>query len=503
MPRTPCEQLDRSLLQLCATKVLALCMVVCSMSTAYSFSVGPLPGLNCDPGAPVPIPCDLATVLPQYQEVHQLITFDALTKVGFTPPSGPLVKFRLRALDEIEDGNALTDYNQGNHSWHFDNAYLKQGGERLIKGKQSVLDKLRNPSTMTVTQAKDLRLVFGSYLHTLQDFYAHSNYTNLADPPGIQLGDSVPPTQPPSSFPCLLLSTTSLSGAGQRNLLTTGYAIPPLDAADAPIGQCAHGLVQLGIHKDWNGRAGHTEAYESAVAASIRFADSIINDPSNNPNNVCMFMSGEPCQKSTFTCPDAITTASAVTGSTGTNFNEGKGLIQVSASSNLASAIAQGDGRSGSVSANASWQNFTGDYGQARITSFSPVTIVSPGKSSGTAGTAVISVQGNATANISACNPEVGSTANGSSSATIYFDSGFVGFEGRAFCPQIEPPPVPTSATVNFVYGSPISLRMVLAASSLTGNGQLLGAPSGSSSASASLSYTITVQNDPGAVVCQ
>lgn len=163
MHRTPCEQSDRSLLRLCATSVLAVGIVVCAVSSVYAFSVGPLPGLNCDVGI---FPrCDLAPTLVQYEEVHQKITREALLEVRFTPPSGgaPVV-FSTVAMLGIEDANARTDYNQGDHSLHFDNSFLNEGGNRLIKGKELLLGLLQRRSTLSPKEVIDVRKLLGWYL---------------------------------------------------------------------------------------------------------------------------------------------------------------------------------------------------------------------------------------------------------------------------------------------------------------------------------------------------
>lgn len=299
MHGTLCEQSDRPLLRLCATSALIVGMVGYAASTAHSFSIGPLPGLNC--GFPKP-PCDLASALPQYQEVHQLITSEALIEIRFTPPSGgSQVRFAPRSIRDIEDGNAETDRFQGSHELHFDNAWLFKSSDRLVTGNTFLLGKLRQTSTMSPGQAKSLRTAFGSYLHTVQDFYAHSNYTNLASRPPIQLGKLQVADPPSSPSPCLPGDTSTLSPEGLDDSLTSGHAGSLLDLllANAPEGECAHGFLNNGIHKDWPGRTRHEDAYNLAKVASMQFVISIINDSSiTNKDNVCMFMTDEPCQNS-------------------------------------------------------------------------------------------------------------------------------------------------------------------------------------------------------------
>ena len=290
-----------SLLHLFVASATTVGLFACFVSTAYPFSVGPLPGINCLGDF-----CSLATRLEQYEEVHQDITRQALRNVTFNSGVGSL-GFSAHSLWEIQDGNVQTDkLSSSDHASHFDNAFLTQGSTRLTNGKRDVLRQLQQASTMTVPQAKALRKVFGSYLHTVQDFYAHSNYVNLLAPPLLQLGDTTLTSQPPFTFPCIptVLSSpppvvydTLLSPTDGHQVLTSGYAYaaPLMQLGIAPPGQCAHGLVGNGIHKDWTGRADHDMARTQAIAATAQFAQAILGDSANNPDNVCMFMRGTKC----------------------------------------------------------------------------------------------------------------------------------------------------------------------------------------------------------------
>ncbi|MGH8550507.1 MAG: hypothetical protein ACRERU_18275, partial [Methylococcales bacterium] len=54
--------------------VVVVLLLAGTGSAAYAFSVGPIPGLNCGGSLP---PCSAASLLPQYEEVHQNITEQA------------------------------------------------------------------------------------------------------------------------------------------------------------------------------------------------------------------------------------------------------------------------------------------------------------------------------------------------------------------------------------------------------------------------------------------
>jgi len=514
MPRTPCTQSDRSLLRVCATSALAVGIMVCAVSSTYSFVPGVLPGVNCP--LRFPAVCDLLTILPQYEEVHQLITKDALAKVHFSPPSGgDPVKFAPRLVMEIEDSNAQTDYNQQSHAMHFDNAYLKQGGQRLIKGKEDLLKQLQQPSTLTASQAQTLRILLGKYLHTLQDFYAHSNYVNLAVRPSIQLGDGLPPSQPDNTRACVggppPGNTTQLMPLFLEDLMTTGWAIDPLQLADAPDDQCAHGLVGNGIHKDWSGRNRHGDARTLATTATYEFVNSIVSNSSiTNKDNVCVFMSDKPCQKSTVTCPDNNPNISAFVTIGGYHGGDSKGIESptgsVSVSNDLASATAGGRKGDASVTFSASMVNREGSGGRASVNYSDSFKITSSSKALGSKGTAILSVSGGASASGTCQYDSTSQSADPvstSAAVTLWDRRTFsIGYEARFNCPDTIPAPfMPTSATLSFDYGQTIGFEVIVAAA-----GKFQGPPwgpstSGSTTGSANVSYNVSVQNDPDAVV--
>lgn len=478
MQKTHCTQSEWSLLQILTKRGLALGLVVCAVSNAYAFSVGPLPGLNCG-GVGQPR-CDLTQALAQYEEVHQKITDEALRPLLFTPPSGAPLSFSSQAIQDIRDANAKTDYNQEDHSLHFDNAYLTQGGKRLIEGKEDVLLKqLRQQSTMSATQAKELREKLGGYLHTLQDFYSHSNYINLAFPPPIQLGDLPLSSQPSSPFPCDTTpgdGDTTLSPAASRNLLTTGFATNPLAAALAPFGQCAHGLLLNGIHKDWSGRNGHPEAKAQALIASRFFVTRIINDSSiTNKDNVCMFMTDRACAPPPV-CPDPAPniTATARTINSGRITKVQPGIASVSVSDGAASASASGSKGSGTATASGSDQ--VGGAADSQLTYTDSFLVTSPGKSG--QGQAILILQVSASAS-------EGSQVNSgvSSGAGSAFYQNIAG--------QIFGQP---TATINFTYGSTTSLDFSISAAA--GNQSIAGA-----SSSGSAGYSVSVVGDSNAQV--
>lgn len=274
---------------------------------AYAFSVGAVQGLNC--GAIYQPTCTYAAGLAFYETVHQNITEDALIQpsVAFTPPGGAQCKFKYKHRIQIEDANMETDFDQSNHDKHFDNEQFSLGEKRLDDLEFKILGILEQKRVIDRWEAERARALFGGYLHTLQDFFAHSSWVNshpsIRDVPTFWVaGLNLTPT---FSYPCID-NIDPITGEtypwdpnflATDNPLTTGYAgsFLSLLRGDAPYGKCAHGLVDNGIHKDWTGRDFHTAARAQAVYASAEAAKYIINYPDNNPDNVCMFMTDKPC----------------------------------------------------------------------------------------------------------------------------------------------------------------------------------------------------------------
>jgi hypothetical protein len=379
MHRKSCEQSNRSLLYVCATSALAMGMVVCAVSTAYPFSVGILPGRNCDiliTKYDIPIPCDLAKTRSQYEEVHQLITVDALGQVVFI--KSPELKFSSYALMQITDANAGTDRLQGGKGLHFDNDSrgLTEGGQLLIDFKSMMLEELRRQSTASPAQANGWRKSLGRALHTVQDFYSHTNYENLVDKPLIQLGKELPPVNDRDK-PCEADHST-LSPDGYLEL-NSGYAESPLWDASAPPGQCAHGFLDdgihnPGIHKDWKGRLFHDEARSRAIIATTLFVNSIINVSSNNPSNVCMLMTGKPCQESN---PWVGTWSGSTTSSCGA-YSGPVTLTITSGGSNLLNFTSVWNGGSASFSGSYSGNTATSELGSTYALNGNTITVAYP-----------------------------------------------------------------------------------------------------------------------------
>jgi hypothetical protein len=82
-------------------------------------------------------------------------------------PDDPKIKDE---LDVIVAANLATDANQFNSAWHFDNCAFGPGTERI----EDLWGLIRSTTVETNTFVD-----FGTMIHTVEDFYAHSNWIEL------------------------------------------------------------------------------------------------------------------------------------------------------------------------------------------------------------------------------------------------------------------------------------------------------------------------------------
>lgn len=149
-------------------------------------------------------------------------------------------------------------------------------------------------------------------MHTIQDFYAHTNWVELGYP-GIdkRLGREVIPNPDPNTptspviekvvsrkgYPDIKVPTTD-SGTllpdfknnpnDAEHHLTSGYFISLTSPCKAPFGKTRHGgfavICPDGLSKDEPGRPGYEQAYNLAVKASEDYINQILQDPAISGN---------------------------------------------------------------------------------------------------------------------------------------------------------------------------------------------------------------------------
>ena len=204
------------------------------------------------------------------------------------------LRFSERALDEIRDANRNTDiiFFFG-VAEHFDDEAFEASSQRLIALKNSVIQK------SIAGDGEGARTDFGGALHTLQDFYSHSNWVELGNTTiETQLGRFVMTPLPLGTATCGDDFAT-LVGAGLTDE-TTGYFPFPDPCAGppdgTPAGKCRHGVeffCPQGLNKDAPDRPRFTDAHRLAVLATVDYADQILDALEGNPAALATLMGTE------------------------------------------------------------------------------------------------------------------------------------------------------------------------------------------------------------------
>jgi von Willebrand factor type D domain/Heterokaryon incompatibility protein Het-C len=206
---------------------------------------------------------------------------------------------------------------------HFSNEQFKQGSSWLIERRKTILDRLK-----AITQANDetakngagleARKLLGQALHTIQDFYAHSNWIELGHKAdtnkdlGIRVLCSQPdqvacatPDEPTASkltrydrggLPYTVYDQSTLTPDFKK--LTSGYFMGsgPIDSCTAPTGKLRHGAQQCnGFNHDSPKDKLYPIAKELAIKASKDYIELIIdslikNDEKNGIEQVKALM---------------------------------------------------------------------------------------------------------------------------------------------------------------------------------------------------------------------
>ena len=196
---------------------------------------------------------------------HEHITENAiwslLGEFGFTSST----QLSRDALDNIAKANGTTDLDE-ERKWaypHFDGENFYHSQERL-KAAKNKIDQLMSisPSGRQVAEAQ---YYLGRALHTLQDFYSHSNWA-----------EQHPSTNPIEIFHAVGDLNVTMQGLPENEKtcktctrnncdqcedildipqfqLTTGYYHGDKDRPTKPPGKCSHGGVVAGIFEDKTG----------------------------------------------------------------------------------------------------------------------------------------------------------------------------------------------------------------------------------------------------------
>jgi von Willebrand factor A domain-containing protein 7 len=184
--------------------------------------------------------------------------------------------FSERAIQEMRDAVAsVDDFGPGDAFWnpvaHCDDELLPECTRRLVYMRQDAIRVLKDS-----LDGATARQMVGQALHTLQDFYSHSNWVNIPGPGNFgafdALGRRTVQRLPAGTETCVDdLADNILTGSG-LTAITSGYF--DLHIGEPPSGKCSHGKIDplgYGIHKDKPGRPLHERARISAVAGTTDF----------------------------------------------------------------------------------------------------------------------------------------------------------------------------------------------------------------------------------------
>jgi hypothetical protein len=212
---------------------------------------------------------------------------DSPNPIERTTSNGNTIKFSDRAIKEIRDSDAEVDHSIDflNASAHCDNEQLETCSDRILQIKNFIIANLKSDQSRNGPLA---RYNLGRLLHTLQDFYSHSNWvesTNGSEP-NLSLGNSIINS---------VSATTTTCEADGASLITTG-----LTSGYFPFNEtnkCAHGfegtignvtILLEGIHKDDPSRNKHGEAREAAVKATRNIIEEILDAEGIKGNDVAI-----------------------------------------------------------------------------------------------------------------------------------------------------------------------------------------------------------------------
>jgi hypothetical protein len=183
-------------------------------------------------------------------QTHESITTDAFIGLnGLVQelfPDALITDAVRQAVQEIVDADADVDNDQ-TPNLHFDAETFYPSQDRIKALANATIQRL------VAGNPKDARLLLGAALHTVQDFYSHTNW--------VELGGSLPAPQLVSPFPPFLPQTLAngdptcdqLEPDPDTRAFTSGY-YSGSGPARYP-GKCIHGglvdfLPGLGINKD-------------------------------------------------------------------------------------------------------------------------------------------------------------------------------------------------------------------------------------------------------------
>lgn len=179
-----------------------------------------------------------------YRETHCSITQEALERTGFALDSLELVYFANRSVDRHEFNNVEA---------HFDSESFEAGSKRLVELAEQTVAAIKQ------NRNREAQVLIGRALHSIQDFFSHSNYVELQERQQRDIPiDFFNLKNPEKELPCNAVE-------GKFDGLTTGYY--PDDVT--PEIKCSHDTLNKDAPETPSGKNYHLQAIKKATQESI------------------------------------------------------------------------------------------------------------------------------------------------------------------------------------------------------------------------------------------
>jgi von Willebrand factor A domain-containing protein 7 len=207
--------------------------------------------------------------------IHEDISAEALRATSRTI-DGEDLRFSDKAILEIRRANRQTDLSSDffRSYKHFDSETFAQASGHLTQLRDQIISAI----TASSPDGERGRALLGTALHTVQDFYAHSNWVEIGRS-GVNsaLGRS-PLANPAATDAFCPASPQRLGGIGLTSE-TTGYYVGLLGCGPVAAGKCYHGGPGGcdGINKDEPGRPNHGAARSTAQQATRDYINQILD----------------------------------------------------------------------------------------------------------------------------------------------------------------------------------------------------------------------------------
>jgi hypothetical protein len=214
---------------------------------------------------------------------HRDITITRLRDITATV-SGKEVHFSQRALEEVAQANEDTDDLSSaalfHPERHFTNERFLEGTTELINQRRRVISSV----TASPADGRTGRQALGRALHSIQDFYSHSNWVEQGKSSPIGSFGTATTGNPPAALAACPANGNTLGPNGGGGD-TSGYYVGVLGCGSIPAGKCWHGNYTSscpGINKDKPEFRNHGAARAVAERATTDFVQGILDTLAGN-----------------------------------------------------------------------------------------------------------------------------------------------------------------------------------------------------------------------------